>query len=276
MPALTHANVVRIDDPGDPRLADYRDLRSPTRTAERSVFIVESRSVVRCLLASRFRVRSILVTAPALASLGEALAGRRERIAVHVAAPDVVRAVVGFDFHRGCLAAGEREPAPTPATLLAPPGRRLLLVLEAIANPDNVGGIFRNARALGADGVLLGPGCADPLYRKAIRVSAGGTLTVPFVEVNEWPAALAGVRAAGFTLLALTTRPDAVDVAAFGATRPVPARTALLLGNEGDGLSAGARAAADVEATIPMAAGVDSLNVATASGIALDRLARRG
>jgi tRNA G18 (ribose-2'-O)-methylase SpoU len=269
-------DVVRIDDPVDPRLADYRDLRSPTRAAERGVFIVESRSVVRCLLASRFRVRSILVTAPALESLGDALVARGEPALVYVAAPDVVRTVVGFDFHRGCLAAGEREPAPVAATLLAPPGRRFLVVLEAIANPDNVGGIFRNALALGADGVLLAPGCADPLYRKAIRVSAGGTLAVPFVQVAAWPAALADVRAAGFTLIALITRRDAVDIAAFGATRPVPARAALLLGNEGEGLSAGARAAADVEVTIPMAAGVDSLNVATASGIALDRLARRG
>lgn len=267
--------IEAIDDPADPRVADYRDLRDPGGRRDAGVFIAESRSVVRRLLASRFRTRSILLTAPALESLGDALAARGERLPVYVTSHEVVRRIVGFDFHRGCLAAGERGAAAEPGTLTSPAGSRLLVVLEALANPDNVGGVFRNAMALGADGVLLSPGCADPLYRKAIRVSAGGTLAVPFAPLADWPGGLAGLRAAGFTLVALTTRRDAVDVATFGTTRPVPARVAVLLGNEGAGLSRDARAAADVEVTIPMARGVDSLNVATASGIALERLARR-
>ena len=265
-------DIQRIHDPDDPRVADYRDLRQPDGR-ERGVFVAESRSVVRRLLASRFRTRSILVTAPALESLGDAHAARGEPQPIYVTGHDVVRRIVGFDFHRGCLAAGERGAGAAPETLTAPPGPRLLVVLEALANPDNVGGVFRNAMALGADGVLLSPGCADPLYRKAIRVSAGGTLTVPFAPLDDWPGGLGNLRAAGFTLVALTTRRDAVDVATLGTTRPIPHRTALLLGNEGDGLTQEVRAAADLEVTIPMGAGVDSLNVATASGIALDRLA---
>jgi tRNA G18 (ribose-2'-O)-methylase SpoU len=152
-------------------------------------------------------------------------------------------------------------------------GRRLLLGLEAVANPDNVGGVFRNAMAFGADGVVLSPTSADPLYRKAIRVSAGATLAVPFARVPDWPAALNALRAAGFALVALTTRRDALPVQALGTTRAVPEHVALLLGHEGDGLTPATRAAADLEVTIPMAAGVDSLNVATTSGIVLHRLA---
>jgi tRNA G18 (ribose-2'-O)-methylase SpoU len=265
-------DIQRIHDPGDPRVADYRDLRHPGGR-DRGVFVAESRSVVRRLLASRFRTRSILVTPPALESLGDALATPTEPPPIYVTGHDVVRRIVGFDFHRGCLAAGERGAPAAPETLTTTPGPRLLVVLEALANPDNVGGVFRNAMALGADGVLLSPGCADPLYRKTIRVSAGGTLGVPFAELDDWPRGLERLRAAGFTLIALTTRRDAVDVATLGTTRPMPRRTALLVGNEGDGLTSDARAAADIEVTIPMAAGVDSLNVATASGIALDRLA---
>jgi tRNA G18 (ribose-2'-O)-methylase SpoU len=231
--------------------------------------------VVRRLIAGgRFRVRSVLLTRAALPGLREALGRLPAGAPVYLASARTVRQLAGFNFHRGCLAVGERGGGASPDALLvgARPGPQRLLALEAVANPDNVGGVFRSAMALGADGVLLSPGCADPLYRKAIRVSVGGTLTVPFARASDWPASLRRLRDAGFTLVALTTRRDALDVSELGRTRPIPARTALLLGNEGDGLSAGARAAADLEVTIPMAPGADSLNVATAAGIALHRL----
>jgi tRNA G18 (ribose-2'-O)-methylase SpoU len=232
------------------------------------VFIAETRLVVRRLLtAGRFRVRSVLGTEAALADLADVLAPAGE---VLVAPDAVIQGVVGFNFHRGCLAVAERGPEVAPATLH---GGRLLVVLEGMANPDNVGGVFRNAMAFGADGVILSPGCADPLYRKALRVSMGATVTVPFARAAEWPAALHGLRAAGFQVVALAPRPGGVDIAEFGARRALPERVALVLGAEGDGLSAAARAAADVEVAIPMAAGVDSLNAATASGIALHRFA---
>ena len=178
--------------------------------------------------------------------------------------------VVGFNFHRGCLAVGERS-AELPLDALL--DTRLLVVLEGVTNPDNVGGVFRNAMAFAAGGVLLAPGCSDPLYRKAIRVSMGGTLVVRFARAAPWPGALARLREHGFTIVALTPDGD-VDVAELGTSRPVPERVALLLGAEGESVSPAARAAADVAVAIRMAGRGHSLNVATASGIALHRLAR--
>jgi len=212
-------------------------------------------------------VRSVLGTASALAGL----ALERSTVPVYVARPETLQRIVGFHFHRGCLAAGERPAELGLDVLLQPHGRRILVALEGVTNPDNVGGVLRNATAFGADGVLLGPGCADPLYRRALRVSMGGALQTPFVSVLEWPAGLARLRAAGFRIAALTPDRAAVDISAFGE---VPERLVLLLGAEGQGLSAAARAAADVHVRIPIAPGVDSLNVATAAGIALHRLAR--
>jgi tRNA G18 (ribose-2'-O)-methylase SpoU len=233
--------------------------------------VAESRLVVRRLLeAGRFPVRSVLGTAAAIAALDDLLGPVPE---VLVASDAVIQAVVGFTFHRGCLAVGERRADVEPAALH---GGRLLVVLERLSNPDNVGGVFRNAMAFGADGVILGPGCADPLYRRAIRVSIGATVAVPFAYAADWPAALGRLREAGFTLVALTPGPGAIDLAAFAARQPQPARLALLLGAEGPGLSAAARLAADVTVGIAMVPGVDSLNAATASGIALHRLAAAG
>src|SRR5206468_6952534 len=210
-----------------------------------------------------------LATPATVASLGASLDGCEAP--VYVAQPAMLARVVGFHFHRGCLASGERPPELGIEPLVAPGGRRLLVGLEGVTNPDNVGGVFRNARAFGADGVLLGPGCADPLYRRALRVSMGAALQTPFVSILEWPAGLARLRAAGFRIAALTPDRAAVDISSFG---PVPGRLVLLLGAEGQGLSAAARAAADVHLRIPIVPGVDSLNVATAAGIALHRLAR--
>ena len=178
-------------------------------------------------------------------------------------------------MHRGCLALVHRPPsASVDAVALA---STLLVVLEGVSNADNVGGVFRNAAAFGADGVLLSPTCCDPLYRKAIRTSMAATLRVPFARAgaDDWPGALTSVKAAGFTIVALTPRQPSETLAAF-TSRPRPARIALLLGTEGDGLTAEAEAAADYRVRIPIAGGIDSLNLAVATGIALYSLNREG
>jgi tRNA G18 (ribose-2'-O)-methylase SpoU len=255
----------RIDHPGDPRLADYRALHDAAGLARRGLFVAEGQLVVRQLLASPFRARSILATDAAFESLSAAVPAVTP---AYVAARELIAAVVGYPFHRGCLALGERGPEPTVDGVLAatPPA---LVALDDVSNPDNVGGIFRNALAFGAGGMLLSPGCADPLYRKAIRVSLGATLAVPFARVGDWPAGLAALRPAGYGIVALTPAPDAVPVDAV----TWPARPVLVVGAEGPGLGAAVRALADVVVTIPMAPGVDSLNASTASGIALHRWA---
>ncbi len=259
--------VERVRDVDDPRLADYRELRDGERRRRAGTFIAESRQVVRRLLGSRFRARSVLATEAAADDLRDVLAGG---LPVYVAAEATIRRVVGFNFHRGCLAVGERGADLSLDGLL---DARVLLVLEGVTNPDNIGGAFRNAMAFGVGGVVLAPRCSDPLYRKAIRVSMGGTLVVPFAAAASWPEALVRLRERGFTIVALT--PDGgADIAEFGTSRPVPERVALLLGAEDEGVSAAARAAADVLVAIRMAGGGHSLNVATASGIALHRFTR--
>jgi tRNA G18 (ribose-2'-O)-methylase SpoU len=259
--------VERVRDVDDPRLADYRELRDGERRRREGTFVAESRQVVRRLLASRFRARSMLATEAAAEDLRDVLA---DGLPVYVAPEDVLRRVVGFKFHRGCVAVGERGADVAFDGVLE---ARLLIVLEGVTNPDNIGGVFRNAMAFGAGGVLLSPGCSDPLYRKAIRVSMGGTLVVPFAQAAPWPDALAWLGERGFTVVALA--PDGVvPIGQLGATTSLPERVALLLGAEGDGVSAAARAAADVVVSIPMAGLHHSLNVATASGIALHGFAR--
>lgn len=261
-----------IDDPADPRVADYREARDGQLRRRAGLFLAEGRLVVRRLLeASRFRTRSLLLTHRALDDLSDLLTGD-DAPPVYLASAETIRAVVGFKFHRGCLAAAVRGAPVRPEALIEPPGPRTLLALEELADPDNVGAVFRNAAAFGAAGVLLSPGCADPLYRKAIRVAMGATLSTPFARA-DWPGGLTMLRAAGYTLVALTPDPAAQDIAAM-VTGGLPSRRlALVVGAEGDGLRASTRAAADCRVRIPMTAGADSLNVATACGIALHRLA---
>jgi tRNA G18 (ribose-2'-O)-methylase SpoU len=260
-----------VDDPADPRIADYRDAREERPRRDGGLFLAEGRLVVRRLLeGSRFRVRSLLLTDRALDDLRDVIGGRETPL-VYVAPTPVIRSIVGFKFHRGCLALGEREPPAPVETVTGPDGPRVVLALEALADPDNVGAVFRNAAAFGVAGVLLSPGCADPLYRKAIRVSMGATLSTPFAPV-PWPTGLGALRAAGYTLVALTPDRGAEAIGRV-AERGLPSRRlALLLGSEGAGLSERTREAADLCVRIPMAPGADSLNVATASGIALHRL----
>jgi tRNA G18 (ribose-2'-O)-methylase SpoU len=203
--------VIHVADLSDPRVADYRNVPDPELLRARGVFVAEGRHVVRRLLASpRFRTRSLLLTESALASLAD-LTQRVGDLPVFVVSQDAMNAIAGFNIHRGCLAIGER-PAPLVWTDLVDDAR-LVLVLERIANADNVGGIFRNAAAFGADAVLLGPACTDPLYRKAIRTSMGAALRVPFAAIEEWPTDLARLRSSGFRILALTPAADAEPLA---------------------------------------------------------------
>lgn len=258
-----------IDDANDPRIAEYRGaIGGGTPEA----FIAEGRLVVRRLLeGTRYRTRSVLLTPAALADLTSTLAAQPPSLPVFVASTAVIRGVVGFKFHRGCLALGERGETASPDEVIAPQGPRVVLALEDLTDPDNVGAVFRNAVAFGAGGVLLSPGCADPLYRKALRVSMGATLSIPFAR-TELAAGLTALRAAGYALVALTPDRGAEDIAAMADRRWPSARLALLLGAEGAGLSEGTRRAADLCVRIPMAPGADSVNVATACGIALHRL----
>jgi tRNA G18 (ribose-2'-O)-methylase SpoU len=262
--------VERIDTADDLRLLPFRDLRAPDAGRRDGLFVAETRGVVRELLASRrFRTRSLLVTSRALEDLADVLSVRAE-VPVYVVPPPVLKAVVGFDFHRGCLGLGERAGDPGVAEILDSAPRRLV-VLDEVSNPDNVGGVLRIARALGADAVLLSSGSGDPLYRKTIRVSLGAALALPWARVADWVDMLGRLGAAGYRRIALSTA-GALDVAALGAQAPLPERVALLLGNEGDGLRPATLAAADVTVRVPMAPGIDSLNVVTACAVALDRL----
>jgi tRNA G18 (ribose-2'-O)-methylase SpoU len=268
------ATVETIEDPEDPRLADYREIRDAERRRRDGTFIAEGRQVVRRLLAARrYRVRSALVTPPALSALGEVLASAG--IPAYLIRQDIVEAVVGIEFHHGCLAAGERGAEPAADAVLAEARGRPLVVLEGLGDASNVGALFRNALAFGVGAVFLSPGTADPLYRKAIRVSSGATVAMPFARLVDWPRDLERLRAAGYTVVALTPRAEAVDLGDLGDGRPLPARVALLLGTEGRGLSAEALAAADLQVRIPMAPEMDSLNVAAAGAVALHWLSRR-
>ena len=266
-------SVETVEDPEDPRLADYREIRDAERRRRDGTFIAEGRQVVRRLLsAGRYRVRSALVTPPALHALGEALA--EAGVPTYLVRQDVVEAVVGMEFHHGCLAAGERGAEPTAEALIAETRSDRIVVLEGLGDSSNVGALFRNALAFGVGAVFLAPGTADPLYRKAIRVSSGATVALPFARLADWPRDLERLRDAGYTVLALTPRAEAVDIGELGDRRPLPARLALLLGTEGRGLSAEALAAADLQVRIPMAPEMDSLNVAAAGAVALHWLSR--
>lgn len=262
---------LRVADPDDPRVAVYRGVRDPELLRDRGVFLVEGRLVVQRLLErSRFRTRSVLVTPAALAALHDLLVP--SPVEVLLVEQDFLDSIASFNVHRGCLAIGERGNAQPLEDLLA--GSGPLVVLEKVGNPDNVGGTFRNAAAFGASGVLLSPGCSDPLYRKAIRTSMGATLTTPFAAVDSWPGALARLRDAGWTVIALSPSGDRRVEEAVRETAGT--RVALLLGHEGEGLTEEARKAATMVARIPMSDGTDSLNVATASAVALYELMRQG
>ncbi len=273
-------NPFRVTSLDDPALDDYRNVRDADLLGRRGIFMAEGRLVVRTLLsASPMSCRSVLVTPPALDSLRDVLTpGAPGAPPVYLADQEILNRVAGFDIHRGCLAVGVRPPETPLAELLArfPRGPSCVVVLEDLTNHDNVGGIFRSALALGAAGVALSPACCDPLYRKAIRVSMGAALRLPFARAADWPGEIDLFRRHGFEVIALTTGPEAVDLETFASSLSRPARVALLVGTEGDGLSPAAAALADARVRIAMSPGVDSLNAVVAASIALHRLVTPG
>jgi tRNA G18 (ribose-2'-O)-methylase SpoU len=261
--------VIDVDDPGDPRLDDFRDLttadRRPDRPGGRGLVIAEGVVVVQRMLRSPYPVRSLLGVRRRIEALAPDLtAYHQQDLPCYVTSAQTMADVVGFHLNRGVLAVADRAPEPDLARLTE--DARSLCVLEGVGDHENLGSIFRNAAGLGVDGVLLGPGSADPLYRRAVRVSMGHVLRVPFAHLPDWPGGLGRLRAAGFRVLALT--PSAAAVPLHAALRNGD-RTAVLLGSEGPGLTEEALAAADERVCIPMAGDVDSLNVATAAAIAL-------
>jgi tRNA G18 (ribose-2'-O)-methylase SpoU len=289
---------IRVSDPADPRLTDYvrltdAELRKSLE-AEHGLFVAEGEKVIRRAAAAGYRVRSLLATeqkAAGLADLAAACGGP-----AYVVPAPVAEQLTGYHVHRGALAAMDRRPLPPVATVLA--GVRTALILEDIVDHTNVGAIFRCAAALGVGAVIVSPRCADPLYRRSVKVSMGAVFAVPWARMDDWHGGLDTVRAAGFRLLALTPDPAAVPMTPAARWPPGPesaaaeagetaqftaspgARTALLLGTEGDGLSSRWRRLADQAVRIPMdpgarAAGVDSLNVVAAAAIACQWLVTR-
>lgn len=259
---------VPIDDPQDPRIAAYREIRERDLVGRDGQFIAEGEVVLKVLLAGRrHEALSLLIAEKRVVALTPLLDQVPAAVPIYIAGQAVLDRIAGFHLHRGILALGRRAALPPAAELLgrlAP--RALVVVLLGIANHDNIGGIFRNAAAFGADAVLLDPGCCDPLYRKAIRVSVGTSLIVPYTRLAPPDNVLDLLARFGFDTIALS--PDGATPLA-GLARP--ARAALLLGAEGPGLPAEVLSRART-VRIPMAAGVDSLNVATTSGIVLHHL----
>jgi len=274
LPSELPVRLEPIEQLDDPRIAIYRNVKDSALREAHGLFVVESRLCVRRLItASRFPVCSVLVTKTALGALGDVFSELGEEIPIYVAASGLLEELVGYNLHRGCIALARRGSEGSLDTVLNAESR-LLVGLEQVANPENIGNVFRNAMAFGADAVLLSRNCADPLYRKAVRVSMGGTLLTPFAYVGGWPEAIERLRAAGFATVALSTNARAIDLAALEVEAAANQRIALILGAESEGLDAATLAAVDWRVRIPMAAGVDSLNVAIAAGIALHQCFR--
>ncbi|HEX6404167.1 MAG TPA: RNA methyltransferase [Pseudonocardiaceae bacterium] len=255
--------IVEVRDADDPRLADFRDLtladRRPDRPGGRGLVIAEGVTVVRRLLDSPYPPRAVFGVPAKISQLAGDVAGAP----CYAGSAELMAQVVGFHLNRGVLATADRAPVPLVPELVA--RSQHLAVLEGINDHENLGALFRNAAAFGVDAVLLGPGCADPLYRRSVRVSMGHVLRVRFAPLSRWPGDLQVLQAAGFRIVALTPAADAVPLAQAGVAT---GRVAWLLGAEGPGLSAAALGAADLVVRIPMVPGVDSLNVATAAAIA--------
>lgn len=270
---LWRVHVLRITDLSDPRLGDYLNLTDVAlrRVSEPAggLYIAESSKVIARALAAGHIPRSALMLEQWLPDLEPLLAPFD--IPLFVGAPDLLESLTGFSLHRGALASMHRPALPEVADLLM--DARRVVVLEDIVDHTNVGAIFRSVAGLGADAVLVTPRCADPLYRRSVRVSMGTVLQVPWTRLPDWPLGAEQLHAAGFHIAALALSESAVELDHFAAA--APDRVALILGTEGDGLSPDALSAADTVVTIPMLHGVDSLNVAAASAVALYALRRR-
>lgn len=248
---------IEVDDPADPRLFDFvelRDGRSPD-----GAFIVEGLTPLSELVRSEYRTRAVLIARSKLAAVTPLLAGVGAPL--YVGDMRLLRETVGFNLHRGVIASAERLPPSDPLALVR--DARRIAVLEQLNDVENLGNLFRSARAFGIEAVLLDPQTADPLYRRCVRVSMGHVMHVPFARFEQWPSALDDLRSLGFTVAALTPAADATPIDDFCADR-----VAWLLGAEGPGLTDHALGRADARVRIPMAEGIDSLNVGTAAAIA--------
>jgi tRNA G18 (ribose-2'-O)-methylase SpoU len=259
------ASYVEVDDPADPRLADYRDLRDvqlrQSLEAEHGLFLAEGEKVVRRAVEAGFPVRSFLMAPRWLEGLDDVLGATDAPC--YVVTEQLAEQVTGFHVHRGALASLQRTPLPSLDQVLE--NARTVVVCEDIVDHTNVGAILRSAAALGVDAALLSPRCADPLYRRAVKVAMGAVFALPWTRLPDWYDALPDLSRRGFTTVALTLAEDAgpLEEAVDGLER-----VALVLGSEGHGLSARWEGAADRRAVIPMRPGVDSLNVAAAAAVA--------
>lgn len=284
MPAL---DLVSLTDPGDERLADYVALTDVALRSrhepEKGLYIAESSTVLGRALAAGHRPRSVLVSPrwlPDLRAMLEARDPDGEPVRVYVAEPAVLEAITGFHVHRGALAAMHRPPLPSVASVLD--GARRVVVLEDVVDHTNVGAAMRACAAMGVDAVLVTPSCADPLYRRAIRVSMGTVFQVPWTRFEHWPHGPRGgapggvdlLHDLGFTVAALALDDESVGLDDLAADPP--ARLAMVFGTEGDGLKRQTIAACDLTVRIPMAGGVDSLNVASAVAVATWATRRAG
>ena len=278
--------IIELDDAADERLADYTRLTDVALRrrleTERGLYMAESTKVIARAVEAGHAPRSFLMARRWYESMRPVIAaatgcgGRDDGgdVPVFLAEEDLLRAITGFHLHRGALAAMHRPELAAVAELLASArggaGARRIAVLEDLVDHTNVGAAFRSAAALGVDAVLVTPRCADPLYRRSVRVSMGTVFQVPWTRIEEWPDP-GELRRAGFTVAALALSEDAVDLDDFAASPACTApgsRVAVVLGTEGDGLAARTIAAADAVVRIPMAGGVDSLNVAAAAAVA--------
>ena len=266
------AALIAVDDPADPRLADYRNLRDVQLRrhleSEEGLFLAEGEKVVRRAVEAGYGVRSFLMAPRWLEGLDDVLS--RTDAPCYVVSEAMAEQVTGFHVHRGALASLHRLPLPSVDEVLA--GARSVLVLEDIVDHTNVGAVFRSGAALGFDAVLLSPRCADPLYRRAVKVGMGAVFALPWTRLAGWHGAMQELSGRGFTTVALTLSPDAVPVeeAVAGV-----GRLALVLGTEGHGISGRWEREADRRAIIPMQPGIDSLNVAAATAVACYVAARR-
>lgn len=263
-----------ILSPDDPRLDDVRNLnhsdKRPDLPGGKGLIIAEGPLVVSRLVDSQYSVRCIVGFAEKLDAYDQEY-GLPANTPIYEVSRETLAAVAGFDMHRGLVAAAQRAPLKTPEAVYE--NARTLCILEGVGDHENIGALFRNAAGLGIDGILLGNGCADPLYRRSVRVSMGHVLRVPYAQLpgsfTTWQRSLEPLREAGFRLVSMTPSGDTTLREAVAGAEKV----AILVGAEGPGLTEHAMRATDVRAVIPMAEGTDSLNVATAAAVAFYEVA---
>lgn len=267
--------VITVTDRDQPEISDYSQLTDVAlrivSEPEDGLYIAESPKVISRALAAGHQPRSVLVLARWLPRMAELFRDHPE-ITVYTGEPELLESLTGFNLHRGALAAMHRPPLPPVSELLR--DARTIVILEDVVDHTNVGAIFRSVAGLGADAVLISPNCADPFYRRSVRVSMGTVFQVPWTRMGAWDETLPALKQAGFHLAALALNENAVSLADFARNRPE--KVALVMGTEGDGLSARALAAADTQVMIPMMHGVNSLNVAAASAVTLWALGNTG